>query len=308
MSTDAIALLRPRDFHALEPFLDLDEDSEESDGLYADVLADGAVLVHTFQPFEAFAADPGEGRAWLAQFGEQLGLVHDDPRGVLFFPDELEPDAASYAAVVEAVEAGGVWIPTHPTAPSEAAPSPDAEGQGLLQKLAASLQFGASPHDLATAVTALQKNVFDALGLGGLAAGDGAEGLEGDDEEGLVVLLRGGAPLAAALDLDGFALGDVAALDDGTAVVPTVYTPLARELVALRLAEDLAGLVGAAGERVDPRGVPACTTSDLDRLADAHSYDDALAALGDRAVFLDLRAARALPDAEKARLRSLGEE
>jgi len=63
-----------------------------------------------------------------------------------------------------------------------------------------------------------------------------------------------------------------------------------------------------AAEPVDPRGVPACTTSDLDALAEARTYDDALRALGDRVVFLDLGAARALPDAEKARLRSLGEE
>lgn len=295
MSSDAIALLRPRDFHALEPFLDLDDDSEESDGLYADVLADGAVLVHTFQPFEAFAASPGEGRAWLAQFGESLPLVHDDPRGVLFFPDDLEPDATTYEAVVEAASGGGVWIEA--TAPSE-----PAAGGDLLGKLAASLQFGASPHDLASAVSAMQKSVLDALGLGGLG-GDGA--LEDDDEEGLVVLLRAAAPLAAKLDLDGFALGDVAALDDGTALVPTVYTPLARDLVALRLAEDYAAL---AAEPVDPRGVPACTTSDLEALAEARTYDDALRALGDRVVFLDLGAARALPDAEKARLRSLGEE
>ncbi len=296
MSSDAIALLRPRDFHALEPFLDLDDEREESDGLYADVLADGAVLVHTFQPFEAFAASPGEGRAWLAQFGESLPLVHDDPRGVLFFPDDLEPDATTYEAVVEAASGAGVWIePTAPGAP--------AEGGDLLGKLAASLQFGASPHDLASAVSAMQKSVLDALGLGG----DGALGaLEGDDdEEGLVVLLRAAAPLAAKLDLDGFALGDVAALDDGTALVPTVYTPLAHELVALRLAEDFAAL--AAGS-VDPRGVPACSTSELDALAEARTYDDALRALGDRVVFLDLGAARALPDAEKARLRSLGEE
>lgn len=295
MSSDAIALLRPRDFHALEPFLDLDDDSEESDGLYADVLADGAVLVHTFQPFEAFAASPGEGRAWLSQFGESLPLVHDDPRGVLFFPDDLEPDATTYEAVVEAASSGGVWIEA--TAPDAAA-----EGGDLLGKLAASLQFGASPDDLASAVSAMQKSVLDALGLGGL--GDGELG-EDDDEEGLVVLLRAAAPLAAKLDLEGFALGDVAALDDGTALVPTVYTPHARELVALRLAEDYAAL---AAEPVDPRGVPACTTSDLDALAEARTYDDALRALGDRVVFLDLGAARALPDAEKARLRSLGEE
>lgn len=297
MSTDAIALLRPRDFHALEPFLDLDDDSEESDGLYADVLADGAVLVHTFQPFEAFAAQPAEGRAWLAQFGESLPLVHDDPRGVLFFPDDLEPDATSYEAVVDAASSGGVWI-------EASAPGEPAAGGDLLEKLAASLQFGASPHDLASAVSAMQKSVFEALGLGGLGgAGALGEG-DGDDEEGLVVLLRAGAPLAA-FDLDGFVLGDVAALEDGTVVVPTVYTPLARELVALRLAEDFGAL---AAEPVDPRGVPACTTSDLDAVAEARTYDDALRALGDRVVFLDLGAARALPGAEKARLRSLGEE
>ena len=87
---DAIALFRPRVREKLVPFLDLDEDDEESEGLYAEELEDGSVLVHTFQPFEVFANDPGEGHTWLEQFGDALEEVHDDPRGMLFFIDQMK--------------------------------------------------------------------------------------------------------------------------------------------------------------------------------------------------------------------------
>src|SRR5688572_23227719 len=100
MSADAIAVFHPKDPDQLKPFLDLDDESEESDGLYAEALADGTMLVHTFQPFEVFEQNPGEARAWLSQFGAALPDVHDDPRGLLFFPDTYEPNATTYDAVV----------------------------------------------------------------------------------------------------------------------------------------------------------------------------------------------------------------
>jgi hypothetical protein len=110
MSIDAVALFRPRKLAALQPYLDLDEDSEESNGLYAEALDDGSVLVHTFQSYAAFEASPLEGRAWLSQFGEDLPLVHDDARGFLFFPDVCEPRGRTYEAVVAEIASAGVWI------------------------------------------------------------------------------------------------------------------------------------------------------------------------------------------------------
>ncbi len=301
MDADAIALLRPLDFAALAPYLDLDEDSEESDGLYAEVLDDGAVLVHTFQPFATFAANPLEGRAWLSQFGSALGQVHQDPRGVLFFPETCDPSGEGYDAVLGEVEPSGVWIPARALTETErvARDRAAASGSELVESIASSLQFGASPEQMASAVAALQKNVLDALGLGGAAEDE----VGPDEEDGLVLLVRRTTPIPDGL-LDELGLGEPHTLADGTAVVSTVYTPFARELVALQLAEELAPLVA---EHQDARGVPSCTTWDLGALAEARSYEEALAALGDALVYLDLRAARALSPEAKAALRSLGE-
>ncbi|HVH42715.1 MAG TPA: hypothetical protein VM925_10240, partial [Labilithrix sp.] len=79
---------------------------------YAEALDDGSMLVHTFQPYAAFEASPAAGREWLSQFGEALSDVHDDPRGLLFFPDFIEPEGRTYDAVVAEVEGEGIWIPT----------------------------------------------------------------------------------------------------------------------------------------------------------------------------------------------------
>jgi hypothetical protein len=106
---DAVALFRPKNKSMILPFLDLD-DSEESDGLYAEELEDGSFLVHTFQPFDVFIANPNEARAWLKQFGPVLPEVHDDPRGLLFFPDDNEPESTTYDTVVKEVGDDGVWI------------------------------------------------------------------------------------------------------------------------------------------------------------------------------------------------------
>ncbi len=110
--SDAIAVFHPKDFEKLRPFLDLDDESEESEGLYAEVLEDGAVLVHTFQPYEVFAANPAEAFEWLEQFGDDLPEVHDDPRGLLLFPDSFEPKATTYDGVVAEMADKGFFVPT----------------------------------------------------------------------------------------------------------------------------------------------------------------------------------------------------
>src|SRR5512132_4022438 len=120
MSIDAVALFRPKSPAALQPYLDLDDESEESNGLYAEALDDGSVLVHTFQPYLAFEASPIEGRAWLSEFGADLPLVHDDARGCLFFPDVCAPRGRTYDAVVAEIESAGVWIPALPLTAEEA--------------------------------------------------------------------------------------------------------------------------------------------------------------------------------------------
>ena len=107
---DAVALFRPVRPDALTPFLDLDDDAEESNGIYAEALEDGSFLLYTFQPFEAFTEDPSVAHAWLAQFGEALAEVHEDPRGVMFFPDDVEPEATTYEGVIEEVGDDAFWV------------------------------------------------------------------------------------------------------------------------------------------------------------------------------------------------------
>ena len=109
---DAIAVFQPKDFEKLRPFLDLDDESEDSEGLYAEMLEDGAVLVHTFQPYDVFANNPAEAFEWLEQFGDDLPEVHDDPRGLLLFPDTFEPTATTYDAVVAEMADKGFFVPT----------------------------------------------------------------------------------------------------------------------------------------------------------------------------------------------------
>jgi hypothetical protein len=121
MSIDAVAVFRPKVFEKLLPYLDLDEDSEESTGLYAEKLEDGSVLVHTFQKYQGFVRDPRMARMWLAQFGEDLQLVHDDPRGILLFPDLLEPDGTTYEAVVEEAANECLWVPQQAATKAELA-------------------------------------------------------------------------------------------------------------------------------------------------------------------------------------------
>jgi hypothetical protein len=106
---DAVAIFRPRSVDALTPFLDLDE-AEESEGLYAEPLDDGSFLVFTFQPYAAFEQSEDAALEWLALFGDALPEVHEDARGLLFFPDSLEPEGRTYDAVVGEVEEHGVWV------------------------------------------------------------------------------------------------------------------------------------------------------------------------------------------------------
>ncbi|MFO0738397.1 MAG: hypothetical protein U0270_21060 [Labilithrix sp.] len=127
MSADAIVVFHPSDPSKLEPFLDLDDESEESEGIYAEKLDDGTYLVHTFQPFDVFLENPEEALTWLEQFGDALPDLHDDPRGLAFFPDDLEPAATNYDAVIAEIADRALFVPIlEPMVPLQAMTSYDA--------------------------------------------------------------------------------------------------------------------------------------------------------------------------------------
>ena len=195
---DAVALFRPKTPDKLKPFLDLDDESEESEGFYAEELEDGTMLVHTFQPFAVFERNPSEAREWLAQFGEALPEVHDDPRGLLFFPDSCEPEGTTYDAVVEEVADGGVWIATSLVDDDEdledgaslaGLPPIDMQTlQAFAGQLFGSVEGGptepATSYDVAKLFEGVQQHLLEALGMQEqLGAPPGGESGAEDDRE-----------------------------------------------------------------------------------------------------------------------------
>lgn len=102
MNTRAIALLRPRDARVL---------AEHVDAPLVDVLDDGSVLYRTLMSYVPMTFDGLIARAWLTGFGDDLPLVHHDPRGVLFYPDVLRVRSRTYDDVVREVGYAGVWVP-----------------------------------------------------------------------------------------------------------------------------------------------------------------------------------------------------
>ena len=195
MSADAIVVFRPTDPELLKPFLDLDEEDGESAGddgagesagdddrLYAEALDDGAMLVHTFQPYEVFAEHPAEAREWLAQFGEALPFVHDDPRGFLFFPDTVEPESTTYDALVAEVSGEGFFFVP------DGIDGDDELDLEALQALAGQLLGGAEGAPDASGsfaigqlFTNMQKQIVDALGIE--PVGDGKSPIVDDEFE-----------------------------------------------------------------------------------------------------------------------------
>lgn len=165
MSADAIAVFHPQDPEQLKPFLDLD-DSEESDGLYAEAFEDGTFLVHTFQPFQVFEENPAEAHAWLAQFGPALDVIHDDPRGLLFFPDSCEPAATTYEAIIEELADKGIFItPDAPTLDLEALQSLANQLLGGMQGAPGTPATGAGSFEIAKLLEGMNEQLANALGV-----------------------------------------------------------------------------------------------------------------------------------------------
>lgn len=293
MPADAIALLRPKDPEKLRPYLDLDDD-EESDGHYAEELSDGAFMVHTFQPFAVFQGDHDEGRLWLEGLGDALPHAHDDSRGVLFFPDDLEPEGTTYEEIVATVEKRGIWIPPMPLGQAEAADRNARLAKDIedAKRMVAALTGGeggaaANPEELEALARRLQgstEGIDPAFGVAKMFEDVqrqmmSALGLPAPTGDTIVVLVSG----APEVELDEVDVVDAFELGDGSVALQT-YVPLASS------AELLAELRGARAEWIakhaDPRGVPTFSSAHLDDLEDVKDYADVLARLGDEVKFL----------------------
>lgn len=104
MTPNAVAVLRPRSLAKLSEYLDPDE------ARLVEFLYDGAVLYRTGIAYPPMTFDELIARAWLTGFGDDLGELHDDRRGVLFFPDNLRVRGCSYAEIVREVSYAGIWV------------------------------------------------------------------------------------------------------------------------------------------------------------------------------------------------------
>jgi hypothetical protein len=80
-----------------------------------------AVLVHTFFPHRDLAVDVMGLRLTVAKlFGGELEALHDDPRGLLCYPDVVDSAGGeTYADLVGRVGKRAVWLPVNPPAPDE---------------------------------------------------------------------------------------------------------------------------------------------------------------------------------------------
>jgi hypothetical protein len=80
-----------------------------------------AVLVHTFFPHRDLPVDVMALRLTVAKlFDGELAALHDDPRGLLCYPDVVDsPEHETYADLVGRVGTRAVWLPTAPPAPAE---------------------------------------------------------------------------------------------------------------------------------------------------------------------------------------------
>lgn len=104
MTPNAVALLRPRSLQKLATHLDPEE------AKMVDFLYDGAVLYRTGIAYPPMTFDELIARAWLTGFGDDLDQLHDDARGVLFFPEALRVRGSCYRDIVREVGYAGIWV------------------------------------------------------------------------------------------------------------------------------------------------------------------------------------------------------
>ncbi len=98
MSIDAVAVLR---IHGLEP------PSTPFGDHPVDHIGD-ATLLNLQARWDG--ADPDEHALALRTLVGDALDAHRDPRGILMFPDVSYPRGQTYAAIVQELEAGGIWV------------------------------------------------------------------------------------------------------------------------------------------------------------------------------------------------------
>jgi hypothetical protein len=296
MGIDAVILLRPKTPQALRGVLDPERDT-------VDVLDDRALLLSTFIGYRAIEADPDEGRAILTHYGDALVRAHDDDRGILFFPDLLEPKGRTYDTIVAQVGASGTWVPACTLNPAELR-ARQAKTRAEVERLLAmseKLQRGEPVPEIGIPkVPALEDAQAQLSAL--LSGPNVLERLVATMSEGTAVLLiQRPSRRALTATYGGLHETGAFALPDGTWVIPTDRGGSdAEEMAALALGESLREWVD---EHRDPRGVPTFRSSRLDVVRSAPSYEGALVRLGDAVRFVTPHTIEDVIEARRRRFR-----
>jgi hypothetical protein len=282
MGIDAVALLRPRSRTMLRKRL---KAARRAAPPTLRPLDDGAVLWFTHVRFGTTNRHQLALRAMLTDLlGDDPASVHDDPGGVLFFPDVCEPQARSYAGVVAEVEDAGVWIPTKPLTPEQReAFEADlvAEVNRLLADPAALEAEMTARLQRAQSITLGPVNIdIDATKVGARAAGlDFSAGVSA------CVLVNRQRPLATPLA----GANQVLALADGAQIVVTTRFASDHAMVALQLgAEHASWLDGHS----DARGVLVFGDKLLDEVLPLATYDEAVRKIGKRGRWIKPKSGR----------------
>ena len=101
MSIDAVALLHVSAARARKDL---------PDSAHVIQLGPDACGVSLFQKHLGLEVRPAQTAAILQQVVGAALALHDDPRGVLLYPDVAEPSPAKYDALVDGLEDAGFWI------------------------------------------------------------------------------------------------------------------------------------------------------------------------------------------------------
>ena len=100
-----------------------------------------ATLLSTLNRFDGQSPDE-HALALRRMLGSALD-AHDDPRGILIFPDVLSPREQSYAALVAELSQAGLWVPKVAIdhVPSRFTQAPAGSHDALVGELAATLGY-----------------------------------------------------------------------------------------------------------------------------------------------------------------------
>jgi len=285
MGIDAVAVLRVRSRALLRERLQAADMRENA----IEPLVDGAAKLSTYLRYPRNEEEQHALCAFLTGvFGEDLPRIHDDPRGVLFFPDITEPRATTYDALVEEVRGAGLWL--RPATPAdierrgaEMARQVEQMVSDMRARMAAGVATGAAavPVDTVAAAPdvdplaaliaqAGHQSIDDLLAWGDKALAEGALG-----ELLTCALVQRRTPLPAPLP----DANEVVVLSDGAHVIASVHCATAVEDFAWRLGDRNPEWID---EHRDPRGRAVFSQAHLGEVRGASGYDDAVARLGAR--------------------------